>query len=426
MIKKLQTKLVLLYTGITGIILALCMAVTYFFSYRQYTENLNAQMQSLIASFQNKSISNQQIDYHDLRNLEDQIHGKLIILEDGAPLLHQRYTGGIDDVTIENLGNLVKDGTQKLSSNMNGWDTTEFVYRNSDASYQVFYYKKTARTAIEMLVLQDLSYRSGFLQKQAAFYGMLFVLGLALLFAINFWLIRLVLKPVENSVRQQKEFVAAAGHELKTPLASIRAGLDVLQEHVPPSPEADGVFYATQNEALRMTHLVQELLLLANLDVQARNMELNNVEPDTCCLQLYEKYQFFAKQQKHPLRLKVADDVYPEIRANEEALTQIGSIFISNAVSHTPENTPIDICCCLLKNGCLELGIRDYGPGVPPKDIDKVFDRFYRADQSRSTDHHYGLGLSVAKRLAELQFLSIGVRNMPDGGAMFFLRTTNT
>lgn len=90
-------------------------------------------------------------------------------------------------------------------------------------------------------------------------------------------------------------------------------------------------------------------MLLANSDLPNRRLELTAIEPDTFCLQLYEKYEIYARQQRHPLRLKIAEAAYPEIMANEEALTQIGSIFITNAISHTKENTPIEICCKLLK-----------------------------------------------------------------------------
>lgn len=425
MIKKLQIRLFLLYTGITGMILAFCLAVTFFLSCRQYMENLNAQIRNQIENFQNNLMVNHQVDSQELQNLEEQIHAEIIILENGTPFLYQYYTKQITDTMLHDLAQSVSNdnGSLKLSDHANGWSATELIYRDSQASFQVFYYKKQERTQIEIFVLQDLSYRFTFIQQQAISYGVLLIIGILLLATINWWLIRVLLNPVEISVRQQKEFVAAAGHELKTPLASIRAGLEVLQKHIAPSPEVDGVFYATQSEALRMSHLIQELLLLANSDTQARNIPLMKIEPDTFCLQLYEKYHFYAKQQAHPLRLKIEDAIYPEIRANEEALTQIGSIFISNAIAHTPEKTPIDICCRLLKNGGVELGIRDYGLGIRSEDLPRIFDRFYRADQSRTKSEHYGLGLSVAKSLAEQQFLHIGVRNMPDGGALFFVNT---
>lgn len=105
------------------------------------------------------------------------------------------------------------------------------------------------------------------------------------------------------------------------------------------------------------------------------------------------------------------------------AVTQIGSIFITNAIAHTKEDTTIEICCNLLKNNVVEIGVHDYGQGIAEKDLPRIFERFYRADPSRTTNGHYGLGLSVAKSLAEQQSLHIGARNTPGGGAMFYICT---
>ena len=97
--------------------------------------------------------------------------------------------------------------------------------------------------------------------------------------------------------------------------------------------------------------------------------------------------------------------------------------FITNAIAHTKEDTTIEIFCNLLKNNVVEIGVHDYGQGIAEKDLPRIFERFYRADPSRTTNGHYGLGLSVAKSLAEQQSLHIGARNTPGGGAMFYICT---
>ena len=423
MIKKLWLKLVLLYTCITGLILALCLGITFFFSCNRYEASLDAQISDQIESYQIKLLSSRQVDLNTLQELEENLDSKICIFENGKPLFRSNLAGGLTTDVLEGIYHAEHNlSTDELSRTSNGWAAKKDEIRTSLGHFHVFYFRQEDLTQIEILALQNQSVRLPFIQHQAVFYGVLLLLGCIILSIINSWLIRSVLRPVENSVRQQKEFVAAAGHELKTPLASIRAGLEVLQKHIPSSPEVSGVFYATQSEALRMSHLVQDLLLLANSDRQKCKLVLTAIEPDTFCLQLYEKYQIYAKQQRHPLRLKIEESAYPEIMANEEALTQIGSIFINNAIAHTKEDTTIEICCSLLKNGVVEIGVRDYGKGIAEKDLPRIFERFYRADPSRTTNGHYGLGLSVAKSLAEQQSLCIGARNEPSGGALFFVR----
>lgn len=424
MIKKLWLKLVLLYTGITGLILALCLGITFFSSCRRYEASMDAQIVDQLAAYQEKLLSTRQVDQDTWTELEEQLKGSLYLFENGEPLFRTGRANNVPADILEDLYTSVHTlPADELIRTTNGWATRQEEQETASGRFHVFYFRQDSDTRIEMLALQSQEVRLPFIRQQAAFYGTLFLLGCILLAAINCWLIRIVLKPVENSVRQQKEFVAAAGHELKTPLASIRAGLDVLQKHVPTSPEVSGVFYATQSEAVRMSHLVQDLLLLANSDRQDHQLELTAIEPDTFCLQLYEKYEIYAKQQRHPLHLKIEETTYPEIKANEEALTQIGSIFITNAIAHTKEDTPIEICCALLKNGAVEIGVRDYGAGIAEEDLPRIFERFYRADSGRTTNGHYGLGLSVAKSLAEQQSLQIGVRNAADGGAIFYICT---
>lgn len=424
MIKKLWMQLVIIYTAITGLILALCLGITFFSSCRRYEASMDAQIVDQLAAYQEKLLSTRQVDQDTWTELEEQLKGNVYLFENGAPLFRTGQAGKAPMDILEGLYTSVHTlPADELTRTANGWATRQEEQETASERFHAFYFRQDGDTQIEMLALQSQKVRLPFIRQQAVFYGTLLLLGCILLAAINCWLIRMVLKPVETSVRQQKEFIASAGHELKTPLASIRAGLDVLQKHVPASPEVSGVFYATRSEAVRMSHLIQDLLLLANSDRPNRRLELTAIEPDTFCLQLYEKYEIYARQQRHPLRLKIAEAAYPEIMANEEALTQIGSIFITNAISHTKENTPIEICCKLLKNGAVEIGVRDYGAGVAEQDLPRIFERFYRADPSRATNGHYGLGLSVAKSLAEQQSLQIGVRNAPEGGAEFYICT---
>lgn len=123
-------------------------------------------------------------------------------------------------------------------------------------------------------------------------------------------------------------------------MTSIRAGWDALEKHVPASLKVSGVYYVTQSAAVRMSCLIQDLLQLANSGRPNRKLELAAIEPNSFCLQRYEKYEIYARQQRHPLRFKI-----------EEAMTQIGSIFITNAVAHT-RMIPLSISTANFKKRC--------------------------------------------------------------------------
>ena len=224
MIKKLWLKLVLLYTGITGLILALCLGITFFFSCSRYEASLDAQIRDQIESYQIKLLSSRQVDQSTLQELEENLDGKVYIFENGKPLFRSELTGGPTTNVLENIyrseHNLSADELSKAS---NGWTAKKDKMKTSLGRFHVFYFRQEGKTQIEILALQNQSVRLPFIQHQAVFYGVLLLLGCIILAVINSWLIRSVLRPVENSVRQQKEFVAAAGHELKTPLEIGRA-----------------------------------------------------------------------------------------------------------------------------------------------------------------------------------------------------------
>lgn len=194
-------------------------------------------------------------------------------------------------------------------------------------------------------------------------------------------------------------------------MTSIRAGWDALEKHVPASLKVSGVYYVTQSAAVRMSRLIQDLLQLANSGRPNRKLELAAIEPNSFCLQRYEKYEIYARQQRHPLRFKI-----------EEAMTQIGSIFITNAVAHT-RMIPLSISTANFKKRCcrnrgVQLWRRRCRTGFSAN-----FEHSTRAGLSRTTSGHYGLGHSVVKSQAKQQSLQIGVLNVADGEAMFYICT---
>ena len=138
-----------------------------------------------------------------------------------------------------------------------------------------------------------------------------------------------------------------------------------------------------------------------------------------------KKYQIYAKQQRHPLRLKIEEASYPEIMANEEALTQIGSIFITNAIAHTKEDTTIEICCNLLKNNVVEIGVHDYGQVLPKRIYHGFLNGFIAQIPAVRPMATMGLGFLLQKSLAEQQSLHIEPAIHPVEGLCFIFARNN-
>ena len=142
MIKKLWLKLVLLYTGITGLILALCLGITFFFSCNRYEASLDAQICDQIESYQIKLLSSRQVDQSTLQELEENLDGNIYIFENGTPLFRFEPTGGLTPDVLENIFRSEHSlSTDELSQASNGW-TSKKDERNT----------RTCRRCIQMPV----------------------------------------------------------------------------------------------------------------------------------------------------------------------------------------------------------------------------------------------------------------------------------
>ena len=165
MIKKLWLKLVLLYTGITGLILALCLGITFFFSCNRYEASLDAQICDQIESYQIKLLSSRQVDQSTLQELEENLDGNIYFFENGTPLFRFEPTGGLTPDVLENIFRSEHSlSTDELSQASNGWTSKKDERNTALGRFHVFYFRHEDKTQIEILALQSQSVRLPFIQ----------------------------------------------------------------------------------------------------------------------------------------------------------------------------------------------------------------------------------------------------------------------
>ena len=171
-----------------------------------------------------------------------------------------------------------------------------------------------------------------------------------------------------------------------------------------------------------MSRLIDDLLLLANGDLGNLPAHLEPLAPDNLCIEVYDQFYLVARDQGHALALVLPEEAVPTIRADEGRLRQLLAILLNNAIEHTPAETPIELVLRADgKSSAVTISVVDHGPGIPDEAKPHLFDRFYRADASRTSKRNFGLGLSVAKELARLHGASLVVTDTPGGGATFTL-----
>lgn len=240
-----------------------------------------------------------------------------------------------------------------------------------------------------------------FLKEHLPFYLIVLLLVfIAILFLTRF-LISKAIKPTEQTLRSQKEFIASASHELKAPLAVILASAECIGNDTTLSLESKQHTEVIDSECLRMSKLVQDLLLLSSVDANTWTLNKTNIDVDTLLINTYEKYEPICRQKGIQFKLNTSDELFPVLNADIDRLNQILSIFIDNAINYSLPKSEVSLDATVLKN-TLVFSIKDHGTGIADKDKPFIFDRFFCADKSRTQKEHYGLGLCIAKELVEM------------------------
>lgn len=249
-----------------------------------------------------------------------------------------------------------------------------------------------------LTLLRDVQAEDASLLRQRLLFFGAALLGVMILFGFSWWFSGRAIRPIEENMRRQTEFVAAASHELRSPLAVIRAGVSAMQS----APEQSGHFLASiEKECGRMGRLIEDMLLLAGSDAKTWSVRAEAVEADTLLIETMESFLPLALERGQHLSLELPEEMLPSIQGDPQRLRQALSVLVDNALHYTPGNGHI-VIRANVQRALLCIEVEDDGPGIPPEHAGHVFDRFYRADSSRGDKSHFGLGLSIAKELISL------------------------
>lgn len=231
----------------------------------------------------------------------------------------------------------------------------------------------------------------------------------------------------EASEARTRRFAADASHELRTPLAAIRGFAELYRQGAVPAEEVPRTLHRIEDEATRMGGLVEDLLLLARLDEQRPG----RAEPvDLAVLAGDAVHDARALDPSRTVRLLgVGGSPGPGpalVTGDEDRLRQVVANLVANAVRHTPAGSPIEVA--VGAEGGVEGGagravleVHDHGPGLPDGEAERVFERFYRVDSSRTRGHGggSGLGLSIVAAVVSAHGGKVAALRTSGGGATF-------
>jgi signal transduction histidine kinase len=224
----------------------------------------------------------------------------------------------------------------------------------------------------------------------------------------------------------RREFIAWTSHDLRTPLTSIRAMVEALHDGLVDDPEMARRYYRTiRSDVMAMNKLIDDFFELAQLETDGLVLELSYHSLPDLVSDLLESFQALARQRNITLIGEVRSDI-DLVSFNAEKMSRVLANLLSNALRYTPDGGSVQLRAMRTAEG-IEVTVCDTGPGFSDKDLERIFEKFYRGEQARSrATGGAGLGLAIAAGIVAAHNGRIWATNRAEGGACvgFVLPTT--
>lgn len=234
----------------------------------------------------------------------------------------------------------------------------------------------------------------------------------------GYWLAGKTLKPIEQTLEEQKRFTADAGHELKTPLASLYTSIEVaLRDKQLTLPQARVLLKDNLEEIKNLSRLTNDLLTLTRFQAGQNGFHFEAVKLQTIVNLSLKHFAPLIKGQHIKLQTQM---VNASLKADKNGLETLINILLDNALKYTPRGGKISLAT-KKDRGQIVIKVSDSGIGIAKKDLKHIFDRFYRADTSRSKNQAsgFGLGLAIAQDIVKLHHGTIIVNSRLYQGSTF-------
>lgn len=245
-----------------------------------------------------------------------------------------------------------------------------------------------------------------------------FLLSATAFFVLNLYLADVVLQPVERAWIRQRQFAADASHELRTPLTVILTNLNILQRQEGAEETERGKWIeSSRQEALRMKELIEEMLFLTQTEGYEHALPMSRTAFSELLLSSVLSFEPLAFERGLSLKYRIEEDIY--VYGNESYLRRLAGILLDNACKYAAEGSEISAELAV-QGSRVSFRVRNIGTPISEDDLPHIFERFYRTDRSRERKTGgYGLGLAIAKNIADLHGGSLTVRSSEKEGTSF-------
>ena len=279
-----------------------------------------------------------------------------------------------DEVATEYAENVLNDGDER------GWISN---YR-----YKVFWTEMGRG-----VVFVDGSMSRSSLMQSMTIAGLVLLGCAALVLMLIFLLSKKAVKPIAESYEKQKQFITDANHELKTPLTLILANIDIAEAELGKNEWLDDI----RSEGHRMTELVDQLVALSRMDEEGQPLNITEVAFGDLVADTVAEFESLAKERGKAITASVDKEI--SYLGDEALLHRLVGILMDNAIKYCDQDG--DISVTLRRGRRVMLTVENTYAAVDELELNRLFDRFYRADKARKFTGGYGVGLSMAKAIVE-------------------------
>jgi len=289
---------------------------------------------------------------------------------------------------------------------------------SEEAGYLSFPFPETLPKLKLLLSENKPGFISTLFKAESGIYLFIFIL-IVLLMVLGFIFTIYTLNMELRLNKLKSEFISNVSHELKSPLTSIRMMTELLHHDRVRTEERKSVYYAAMlQESERLSHLIDNILDFSRMDEDRKKYDFTDLDLNELLATFLESTRERMTGTGFSIKYDCPDQV-PQIRADKDAILQIIYNLVDNAIKFSGKSRQIDISLFAGENE-LQLSVKDYGIGISGKDQEKIFDRFYRADEPRQMGiKGSGIGLTIVKRIIEAHKGHLTLESRPGEGSTF-------
>lgn len=421
MFRKVHFRLAALLSGITTFIL-LAMSCGYLYiserglrssSYISFQNDMN----TLVSNLEQQTV----ITHEWLTKIEDNGKYHINVIDNGVPFLFNVRNTDEQKALFETAWDCYEKEFETAPA-LSSYSTyhTEFPFSSTGGRGNDYYacvaISERSNGTFQVMILASMAPLMKQIRTQRILFFSLDILAVTALSLFAWYFTKRLLKPLEESQQRQTQFIASASHELRTPLAVILSCASASERAA--DTERQHFLDSIQSEGMRMSRLIDDMLLLTSADNHRWTIRKEPAELDTLLLDTYEAFEPVAAEKSIRLSVTLPETAIPPVLCDRERIQQVLAALLHNAVSYTPSGGQIHLSL-IFDGKNTRISVADNGIGIPDSEKTRIFERFYRADKARSKKEHFGLGLCIASEIMQAHHGKILVSDTPGGGSTF-------